>query len=122
MMANGDDIQDRLIAYAARIIKVSNALPRTMAGRHVSGQLLRSGTAPAAHYAEAREAESTSDFIHKLKIAVKELNESEVWLRIVVDSSMLTQAELSHLLDESNQLQKILSASIGTARKSDVDN
>jgi four helix bundle protein len=122
MRAKGDDIQDRLIAYAARIIKVSNALPRTMAGTHVSGQLLRSGTAPAAHYAEARGAESTSDFIHKLKIAVKELNESEVWLRIVVDSSMLTQAELSHLLDESNQLQRILSASIGTARKSDVDN
>ena len=117
-MAKGDDIQDRLIKYASRIINVSNSLPKTNAGRHISGQLLRCGTAPAAHYAEARGAESASDFIHKLKIAVKEMNESEVWLRIIVDSAMLTQAQLSNLLDESNQLQRILSASIGTVRKS----
>lgn len=117
-MAKGDDLQDRLISYAARIIKVCNSLPKTMAGRHISGQLLRSGTAPAAHYGEARGAESASDFIHNLKIAVKELNESEVWLRIIKDSNMLTGAQLDQLLDESNQLQRIISASIGTARKS----
>ena len=120
-MAKGDDIQDRLIRYAARIIKVSDSLPKTTAGRHISGQLLRCETAPAAQYGEARGAESAADFIHKLKIAVKELNESEVWLRIIVDSTMLTQTQLCHLLDESNQLQRILSASIGTVRKSADD-
>jgi four helix bundle protein len=117
-MAKGDDIQYRLIKYASRIIKVTSSLPKTDAGRHVSLQLLRCGTAPAAHYGEARGAESASDFIHKLKIAVKELNESEVWLQIIVDSTMLTHAQLSNLLDESNQLQPILSASIGTVRNS----
>ena len=117
-MAKGDDIQERLIKYASRIIKVCSSLPKTDVGRHVSLQLLRCGTAPAAHYAEARGAESASDFIHKLKIAVKEMNESEVWLRIIVDSKMLTLAQLSDLVGESNQLQRILSASIGTVRKS----
>ncbi|HHB90322.1 MAG TPA: four helix bundle protein [Anaerolineae bacterium] len=73
-MAKGDDLQDRLIQFAARIIKVSNALPPTIAGRHIAGQLLRSGTAPAAHHSEARAAESPSDFIHKMKIGVKEVN------------------------------------------------
>lgn len=78
----------------------------------------RSGTAPAAHYGEARGAENASDSMHKLKIAVKELNESEVWLRIIKDCNMLTEAQLDQLLDESNQLQRIVNASIGTARKS----
>ncbi len=77
-MAKGDDIQERLIRFAARIIKVCDALPSTVAGRHVAGQLLRCGTAPAPQHGEARSAESPDDFIHKLKIAVKELNESEV--------------------------------------------
>ena len=117
-MAKGDDIQDRLIKFAARIIKVCNALPRTPAGRHVAGQLLRSGTSPAPHHAEARSAESPSDFVHKLKIAVKELNESEVWLRIIIAADMQSASRLEDLLDECNQLQRILSTSIRTARQS----
>ncbi len=115
-MAKGDDIQERLIKFAARIIKVCDALPNTQAGKHVGGQLLRSGTAPAAHHGEARSAESTSDFIHKLKIAVKELNETEVWLPIVTAADMLPVTQLADLLDECRQLQRILSASIKTAR------
>ena len=117
-MAKGDDIQERLIKFAARIIKVCDSLPRTAAGRHVAGQLLRSGTAPAAHHGEARGAESPADFVHKLKIAVKELNESEVWLRIIIASNMLPRNQLVPLIDECNQLQRILSASINTARQS----
>ena len=117
-MAKGDDIQERLIQFAARIIKVCSALPRTAAGKHIAGQLLRSGTAPASHHGEARGAESPADFVHKLKIAGKELNESEVWLRIIITSDMLSQKRLAPLLDECHQLQRILSASIGTTRKS----
>lgn len=117
-MAKGDDIQERLIQFAARIIKVCDALPRTPAGRHVSEQLLRSGTSPAAHHGEARSAESPADFIHKLKIAVKELNESEVWLRIIIASELLPASRITDLLDECIQLQKILNTSIKTARKS----
>lgn len=117
-MAKGDNIQERLIQFAARVIKVCDTLPKTSASKHVAGQLLRSGTAPAAHHGEARSAESTSDFIHKLKIGVKELNESEVWLRIVIASDMLSKSKLESLLDECDQLQRILSASIKTARES----
>jgi four helix bundle protein len=77
-MAKGDDIQVRLIEFAARIIAACDVLPETMTGKHVGLQLLRSGTSPAPNHAEARSAESPADFIHKLKIAVKELNETEV--------------------------------------------
>jgi four helix bundle protein len=116
-MIKGDDIQERLIQFAARIIKLGDALPRTRAGRHIAGQLLRSGTAAAAHHTEARSAESQNDFIHKLKIAIKELNETEVWLRIVVAAEMKTDILIASLLDECQQLQRIFGASIQTARK-----
>ncbi len=112
-MAKGEDIQERLIAYAARIIRVTGALPKIAAGH-----LLHSGTAPAAHYAGGHSAESPADFVHQLKIAVKELNESEVWLRIIVASDMLPQYKAASLLGESDQRQRFLSASIKTARKS----
>ena len=117
-MTKGDDIQNRLIQFAARIIKVCNALPKNAAGKHVAGQLLRSGTSPAPNHAEARSAESSADFVHKLKIAVKELNESEVWLHIITTSELLPATQLTNLLDECDQLQRILSTSINTARNS----
>ena len=117
-MKRGDDIQEQLISFAARVIRLCDKLPKKLAGRHIAGQLVRCGTAPAAHHAEARSAESSSDFIHKLKIAVKELNESEVWLRIVVASGLQQQHMLAPLIDECQQLQRILSASIKTARNS----
>ena len=118
-MAKGDDIQERLIQFAARIIKVCDDLPNTTAGKHIARQLLRSGTAPAPHHGEARSAESPADFIHKLKIGIKELNETEVWLRIIIASEMQSQKKLASLMDECRQLQRILSASIKTARQSD---
>lgn len=117
-MAKGDDIQTRLVSFAARIINVCNSLPRSVAGKHIAGQLVRSGTAPAAHHAEARGAESTADFIHKMRIAAKELNESEVWLRIIIVSGMEPAFKLEDLLDECIQLKRIINASITTARKS----
>jgi four helix bundle protein len=77
--AKANELEDRLIDFAVRIIKVADALPETPAGKHVSRQLLRSGTSPAPNYAEARGAESSADFVHKLKIALKELNETSEW-------------------------------------------
>ena len=115
-MAKGDDIEKRLVDFAVRIISLCGHLPKTQAGRHISGQLLRSGTAPAAHYAEARGAESTKDFIHKLKICLKELNESRVWLKIVTQSEMLPESRLCDITDENDQLCRIINASIKTTR------
>lgn len=116
-MTKGTDIQDRLIKFGARIIKVCNALPDNKAGKHIAGQLLRSGTSPAPNYGEARAAESKKDFVHKLKISVKELNETEVWLKMVGESRLMKSNKLDKILDECIQLVRILSASIATARK-----
>ncbi len=119
-MARGDDIQERLIKFAARIVKLSDSLPNTRAGKHIAGQILRSGTSPAPNYAEARGAESHADFVHKLKIAHKELNETEVWLQIIAESKMKPPELLLPLQNERNQLARILSASIKTARQTNA--
>ena len=74
------DLHNRLVAYAVRIIKLSESLPETKAGKHVSSQILRSGRSPAPNYGEAQSAESKADFVHKLNIGLKELRETEIWL------------------------------------------
>jgi four helix bundle protein len=117
MRAKGDDIEERLISFAVRIIKLCDSLPQTRAGGHIAGQLLRSGTSPAANYAEARSAESARDFVHKLKIGLKELNESRIWLQIITQSKLLPESRLTDLNQECDELCKTISASITTARK-----
>ena len=113
-MAKGDDIEERLIEFAVRIIRLSSHLPSSEAGKHVGRQLLRSGTAPAAHYAEARGAESKRDFVHKLRICLKELNETSVWLRIVAGSELVTESRLHDITAENEELSRIINASIKT--------
>ena len=115
-MAKGDDIQERLIKFASRIIHTCNALPDNRAGKHLANQMLRSGTSPAPNYGEARGAESSRDFVHKLKIAIKELNETEVWLKIIIESKMLSETRLNNVLDECQQLARILMASVKTVK------
>jgi four helix bundle protein len=115
-MAKGDDIQERLIDFAVRVIRLCAHMPKNQAGRHVSGQLLRSGTAPPAHYAEARGAESPGDFIHKLKICLKELNESAVWLHIIIKSELLPESRLTEIQQECTELCRIINASIKTTQ------
>ena len=115
-MAKGDDIEERLIDFAVRVINLCSHLPDTAAARHVAGQLLRSGTAPAPHYSEARGAESSRDFIHKLGICLKELNESRVWFKIIIRSQMLPEAGMHNILQECEKLCRIISSSIKTAR------
>ncbi len=113
-----DEFEERLIDFGVRIIKVGNVLPKTGAGKHISDQLLRCGTAAAPHYAEARGSESRADFVHKLKIALKELNECSVWLRMVCRAKLLRPSRLAGLLAENQQLCRILNASITTAKAS----
>jgi len=112
------DLQDRFVDYAVRIIKLSEALPETKAGKHVSSQILRSGTSPAPNYGEAQSAESKADFVHKLKIALKELRETEIWLKIIRKALMIEPAsQLVPLLQETDELIAILFTSIETAKK-----
>jgi len=93
-------------------------LPRTPAGQHVAAQILRSGTSPAPNYGEARGAESRADFVHKLRVALKELNETAIWLQIIRRSRM-TQLELDGLIKENQELSRILVSSIKTASRND---
>lgn len=96
-MAKGDDIEERLIDFAVRVVRLCDALPDKPAARHIRGQLVRSGTSPAPNYGEARGAESGKDFIHKLKIVLKELNESRIWLKIIIRTEMLPGKRLGDL-------------------------
>ncbi len=112
------DLEDRLIDYSARIIKMCEFLPSTKAGNHVCSQILRSGTSPAPNYGESQSAESLADFIHKLKIALKELRETRVWLKVIVRSELVAPAEkIAPLLEETDELIAILYSSVETAKK-----
>jgi len=111
-----NELEDRLIDFAVRIVRLSANLPRTTAGKHISSQIMRSGTSPAPNYVEARGAESQADFVHKLAIVLKELNETSIWLRIIGRSGMLREALIAQLVRENNELCKILTASLKTAR------
>ena len=113
------DLQDRLVGYAVRIIKLSESLPETKAGKHVCSQILRSGTSPAPNYGEAQSAESRADFVHKLKVSLKELRETEIWLKIIAKAQMIESvSQLAPLLQETDELIAILFTSVETAKKS----
>jgi four helix bundle protein len=112
----GADLEERLLGFAARIGKVVDALPDTRLSRHIAGQLVRSGTSPAPNYAEACAAESKKDFIHKLGIALKELRETRIWLRLIAKTELLPLPRLTELIDECEQLNNILGRSLVTAK------
>ena len=112
------DIEERLIDFAVRVIRAADSLPKSKIGNHISGQLIRSGTSPAPNYGEAQSAESRADFIHKLKIALKELRETRIWLLIIVRAKLIQPvSKLDVLLNETDQLISIFVTSIATAQK-----
>ena len=111
-----DALEERLIDFAVRIIKLTSSLPKTPAGKHIAGQILRSGTSPAPNYGEARGAESPADFVHKLGVVLKELNETSIWLRMIERSAILRRALLIDIIRENNELCRILASSLRTAR------
>lgn len=114
--SQADELEDRLVDFAVRIVKLSARLPKTAAGRHVAGQILRSETSPAPNYGEARGAESTADFVHKVRIVLKELNETSIWLRVIERSQILKTELLTDIINENSELCKISTASLKTAR------
>jgi len=111
------DLEDRLLNFGARIITLTRSLGSDYAARHIGNQLLRSGTAPLSHHGEAQAAESPADFIHKLRLALKEFRESERWLKLIVRANILPDQKLTPLLDETDQLIRIFVTSISTAEK-----
>ena len=112
------DIEERLIDFAIDVIDILEKLPNSRVGNHIANQLVRSGTAPAANYGEAQSAESRNDFIHKVRLSLKELRETGVWLVIIQRKSLIKQANMvSKVLRENCELIAILAASIRTAKE-----
>ncbi len=113
-----DGLEDRLIDFSVRVIHLSEALPTSRAGQHVAGQILRSGTSPAPNYGEATAAESRKDFIHKVKLALKETRETAIWIKVIQRAGMVSPAEkLDDLLKETDEPAAILFTSAETARR-----
>ena len=112
------DLEERLLEYSVRIIKTVEQLPNTRAGNHVAGQLLRSGTSPYPNHGEAQAAESPRDFIHKLSISLKELRETQRWLKLIHRVPLIKKPELlNNVLQETEELIRIFVTSIRTAEK-----
>jgi four helix bundle protein len=109
------DLEDRLVEYSSGVMQLIEMLPSTKAGNHIAGQLIRCGTAPALHYGEAQSAESREDFIHKMKIALKELKETRICLKLIVKNRMAESVE--DISRENEELIAIFYTSIETAKR-----
>ncbi len=111
------DIDERLISFGVLVSKIVESLPLSRIGKHVGGQLLRSGTAPAPIHAEAQSAESRRDFIHKMRLCLKELREVFVWLKYARQMEIGESQVMEEGLEETDQLIRIFAASIATAER-----
>ena len=112
------DLEERLLEYSVRIVKMVEQLPNTRVGNHVAGQLLKSGTSPYPNHGEAQAAESPKDFIHKLRISLKELRETQRWLKLIQRVPLIKKPELlKDILQETEELIKIFVTSIKTAAR-----
>lgn len=114
---NQNELSDRLWHFAARVGKIVDALPDSRLGRHVASQLVRCGTSTAPNYDESGAAESRDDFVHKLSIALKELRESRGWLKFVIIAELQPKTKMGALVDEAEQLCRILGKSVVTAKR-----
>jgi four helix bundle protein len=116
MPTEQERLAERILDFAVGVIDLVETLPPTLASRHIGGQLLRSGTSVAANYEEACAGESRADFIHKLQIVLKEARESRLWLRLIARSSLGRKVDCTHLLQESDEICRIIAKSVVTAK------
>ena len=110
------DLDERLINFASNCIDTSESLPKTLAGNHIASQLIRSSTSPALHYGEAQSAESRNDFVHKMKVCLKELRETYNCLRLIKKRNWYDGIKLDFLIKENNELISIFVSSLKTAQ------
>ncbi|HZY80342.1 MAG TPA: four helix bundle protein [Cyclobacteriaceae bacterium] len=112
------DLEQRLIRFSVSIVRMTQSLPNDRACNHLAGQLIRSGTAPALLYGEAAGAESRKDFIHKMKIGLKELRETSICLKIISETGYISSADQQEMLfNENKELIAIFQKSVSTATK-----
>jgi four helix bundle protein len=112
----GENIAQRLLDFANQVLRIVSKLPRDFAANHIAKQLVRSSTGSGSNYEEARGAESRADFVHKMKVSAKEMRESHYWLRLLDNSNILVDADLSPAIREAHELVAILTASAKTAQ------
>ena len=118
LLMNKFDLEERLIDFSILIIEIVNEMPNSKAGNHLSGQLVRSGTSVSLNYGEAQSAESKKDFIHKMKIILKELRETFICLKIIHRSKLYrTEEKIIKAKRENNELISIFVKSVATAQK-----
>lgn len=110
------DLEERLINFASDSIDVAESLPKTLAGNYLASQLVRSSASPALHYGEAQGAESRNDFIHKMKVCLKELRETFNCLRLINKKGWYSEVKLNNLIKENNELIAIFVSSLKTAQ------
>jgi four helix bundle protein len=110
------DLSERLLAFSARVIRLLDHLPKTMAGRKIADQLIRATMSVGANYEESRGADSRADFCHKLQIALKEMRESRYWLCLIAMAALVSPDKMGNLVDEATQLRAILGKAVATAR------
>ena len=114
---NKRDLEERLINFAVLIIEIVESMPSTRSANHLGGQLLRSGTSPALNYGEAQSAGSRNDFIHKIKVALKELRETSVGLKVIYRTKLFNdEGKMQSALKESDELISIFVKSAKTAQ------
>lgn len=113
------DLEDRLVEFAAEVSEIVEGLPLTRVGRMAAGQLLRAGTAAAPNYGEAQSAESRKDFVHKLRICLKELRETMVWLKYTRRMKIGDADRVASAIAEANELISIFVVSVATAERND---
>jgi four helix bundle protein len=113
---NADDLKKRTKRFALRILKLVAALPNTVEGRVIGGQLARAGTSVGANYRVACRGRSRADFIAKIGVVEEEADESSYWLELVIDGNLLKRSRVEPLLNESNELVRIMAQSKMTAR------
>jgi four helix bundle protein len=111
------DLEDRLLDFSACIIRLVDALPKSRAANHISGQLLRCGTSSYGNHGEVEAAESRKDFVHKLRVCLRELKETCRWLRLIAKSAMLPGPKIAAILDETEELIRIFFSSVRTAER-----
>jgi len=118
MENKAQQLSERFLDHGVAIMRITTLLRRSVAGREIAGQLLRSGTSAGANHEEARGAQSRADFLHKMQIVLKELRESLYWLRLIERSGTLKDEALTAAIGETRQLSNIIGKSIVTAKGS----
>jgi four helix bundle protein len=112
------DLEERLLEFSARIIRLVDSLPNRRSANHLAGQLLRCGTSPFGNHGEVQAAELWRDFIHKLRVCLKELKETRRWLRLLQRAGLLPTSKMASIISETEELIRIFFASIRTAERS----